>query len=69
MANRVLLVGGAERENTEDAEFARALNAAQQRLQGAIPPAVRRAKDVALGGAPHAPAWRSANAEVSPRTF
>lgn len=64
LANRVLLVGGAERDNTEDAEFARALGSAQQRLQAAIPPAVHRAKAVALGDRTQAPAWRAANAEI-----
>ncbi|XP_063370152.1 vinculin [Cydia amplana] len=64
LANRVLLVGGAERENTEDAEFARALNSAHQRLQAAIAPAVHRAKAVALGDSSQAPAWRSANSEI-----
>ncbi|KAH9628216.1 hypothetical protein HF086_003048 [Spodoptera exigua] len=64
LANRVLLVGGAERENTEDASFARSLGAAQQRLQAAIAPAVRCAKAVALGDRAHAAAWRAANAEV-----
>ncbi|XP_049881942.1 vinculin [Pectinophora gossypiella] len=64
LANRVLLVGGAERDNTEDAEFARALAAAHGRLQAAIPPAVHRAKAVALGDAAQAPHWRSANAEI-----
>ena len=66
LANRVLLVGGAERDNTEDGEYAAALAAAQQRLQAAIAPAVRAAKQVALGGAPGAPHWRRANAEVGP---
>lgn len=66
LANRVLLVGGAERDNTEDAEFARALGGAQQRLQAAIAPAVHRAKAVALGERAHAAAWRAANAEVRP---
>jgi hypothetical protein len=60
----VLLVGGAERDNTEDAEFARALSGAHQRLQAAIPPAVHRAKAVALGDRTQAAPWRSANAEV-----
>ncbi|XP_061724423.1 vinculin isoform X4 [Cydia pomonella] len=64
LANRVLLVGGAERENTEDAEFARALNSAHQRLQAAIAPAVHRAKAVALGDSSQAPAWRQANSEI-----
>ncbi|CAB3241368.1 unnamed protein product [Arctia plantaginis] len=64
LANRVLLVGGAERDNTEDAEFARSLGGAQQRLQAAIPPAVHRAKAVALGERAQAAAWRSANAEI-----
>ncbi|CAH0599023.1 unnamed protein product [Chrysodeixis includens] len=64
LANRVLLVGGAERDNTEDVEFARALSLAQQRLQAAIPPAVHRAKAVALGDRAQAQAWRPANAEI-----
>ncbi|KAJ0171018.1 hypothetical protein K1T71_013217 [Dendrolimus kikuchii] len=64
LANRVLLVGGAERDNTEDAEFARALSAAHQRLQAAIPPAVHRAKAVALGDRQQAPHWRAANADI-----
>lgn len=61
----MLLVGGAERDNTEDADFARALSSAHQRLQAAIPPAVHKAKAVALGDKGQAPAWRSANSEVS----
>uniref|UniRef100_A0A2A4JNP8 Vinculin n=1 Tax=Heliothis virescens TaxID=7102 RepID=A0A2A4JNP8_HELVI len=65
LANRVLLVGGAERDNTEDQEFARALTSAQQRLQAAIPPAVHRAKAVALGDRGQAAAWRTANSEVA----
>nr|XP_049705344.1 vinculin isoform X3 [Helicoverpa armigera] len=64
LANRVLLVGGAERDNTEDQEFARALSSAQQRLQAAIPPAVHRAKAVALGDRAQAAAWRTANSEI-----
>ncbi|XP_060807514.1 vinculin [Amyelois transitella] len=66
LANRVLLVGGAERDNTEDAEFARSLSAAHQRLQAAIPPAVLRAKDIALGDRqqPAVSAWRTANSEI-----
>ncbi|XP_045507640.1 vinculin [Colias croceus] len=64
LANRVLLVGGAERENSSDGEWAGALGAAQRRLQDAIPPAVRHAKRLALGDAPAAPAWRRANAEI-----
>ncbi|KAL0859673.1 hypothetical protein ABMA27_010792 [Loxostege sticticalis] len=64
LANRVLLVGGAERDNTEDADFARALSSAHQRLQAAIPPAVHKAKAVALGDKGQAPAWRSANSEI-----
>ncbi|KAM3956903.1 LOW QUALITY PROTEIN: vinculin [Aphomia sociella] len=64
LANRVLLVGGAERDNTEDAEFARELWAAQQRLQAAIPPAVHQAKAVALGERGRVPAWRAANGEI-----
>ncbi|KAL4706658.1 hypothetical protein ACJJTC_005043 [Scirpophaga incertulas] len=64
LANRVLVVGGAERENTEDAQFARALGGAQQRLQTAIPPLVLAAKRLALGTdlAPHA--WRHANGQI-----
>ncbi|XP_037294811.1 vinculin isoform X2 [Manduca sexta] len=64
LANRVLLVGGAERDNTEDSEFGRVLGAAQARLQAAIAPAVRAAKQVALGDRAHAPLWRQANAEI-----
>ncbi|CAK1595344.1 unnamed protein product [Parnassius mnemosyne] len=64
LANRVLLVGGAERENTEDGEFARALGGAQQRLQASIAPAVRLAKRVALRDRAAVPAWRAANAEI-----
>ncbi|XP_053618878.1 vinculin isoform X2 [Plodia interpunctella] len=66
LANRVLLVGGAERDNTEDGEFARALADATLRLQAAIAPAVHRAKALALGDRqPQAvSAWRSANAEI-----
>ncbi|XP_035456928.2 vinculin [Spodoptera frugiperda] len=64
LANRVLLVGGAERDNTEDAQFARSLAGAQQRLQAAIPPAVHSAKAVALGDKAQAPHWRAANAEI-----
>ncbi|XP_038219252.1 vinculin [Zerene cesonia] len=64
LANRVLLVGGAERENTEDGEWAGALGAAQRRLQDAIAPAVRQAKRLALGDAAAAPAWRHANGEI-----
>ncbi|XP_047516631.1 vinculin isoform X3 [Pieris napi] len=64
LANRVLLVGGAERENTEDSEFALALGAAQQRLQASIPPAVRHAKLVALQDRSAVPAWRAANNEI-----
>ncbi|CAG9796238.1 unnamed protein product [Diatraea saccharalis] len=64
LANRVLLVGGAERDNTEDAEFARALDAAHRRLQAAIPPAVHRAKAVALGDRAAHPHWRAANKEI-----
>ncbi|CAH2098991.1 unnamed protein product [Euphydryas editha] len=64
LANRVLLVGGAERDNTEDGEFAAALSAAQQRLQAAIAPAVRAAKRVALADRAAPPAWRAANAEI-----
>lgn len=60
----MLLVGGAERDNTEDGEFARALAAAQQRLQAAIAPAVLRAKAVAVGERAHVPLWRAANQEV-----
>ncbi|XP_059047686.1 vinculin [Achroia grisella] len=68
LANRVLLVGGAERDNTEDAEFARELAAAHQRLQAAIPPAVHAAKGVALGDTARGPAWRAANAEIMKAT-
>ncbi|KAI5639042.1 vinculin family domain-containing protein [Phthorimaea operculella] len=64
LANRVLLVGGAEKDNTEDAEFARALSAAHARLQQAIPPCVHRAKAVALGDKGQVPHWRSANNEI-----
>ncbi|XP_013174652.1 PREDICTED: vinculin-like [Papilio xuthus] len=64
LANRVLLVGGAECENTEDREFGRALAAAQQRLQASIPPAVRLAKRVALGERAAVPGWRTANNEI-----
>ncbi|KPI95246.1 Vinculin [Papilio xuthus] len=64
LANRVLLVGGAECENTEDGEFGRALAAAQQRLQASIPPAVRLAKRVALGERAAVPGWRTANNEI-----
>ncbi|CAG4985153.1 unnamed protein product [Colias eurytheme] len=64
LANRVLLVGGAERENSSDGEWAGALGAAQRRLQDAIPPAVRQAKRLALGDANAAPQWRRANDEV-----
>ncbi|XP_050671830.1 vinculin [Leptidea sinapis] len=64
LANRVLLVGGAERENTDDSEFAHALLGAQQRLQEAIPPAVRHAKTLALGDDSAAPAWRAANDQI-----
>ncbi|CAH0687078.1 unnamed protein product [Chilo suppressalis] len=64
LANRVLLVGGAERDNTEDADFARSLGTAHQRLQAAIPPAVHRAKAVALGDKAAAPQWRAANKEI-----
>ncbi|XP_045456604.1 vinculin [Melitaea cinxia] len=64
LANRVLLVGGAERDNTEDKEFAAALSAAQQRLQAAIAPAVRAAKRVALADRAAPPAWRAANGEI-----
>ncbi|XP_052753588.1 vinculin [Galleria mellonella] len=64
LANRVLLVGGAERDNTEDAAFARELAAAQQRLQAAIPAAVRAAKGVATRDRASLPAWRAANAEI-----
>ncbi|XP_026318177.1 vinculin-like [Hyposmocoma kahamanoa] len=64
LANRVLLVGGAERDNSEDAEFARALAAAHQRLQAAIAPAVRLAKAVALQQRAQVPPWRAANAEI-----
>ncbi|XP_045539587.1 vinculin [Papilio machaon] len=64
LANRVLLVGGAECENTEDGEFGRALTAAQQRLQASIPPAVRLAKRVALGERAAVPGWRTANNEI-----
>lgn len=63
----MLLVGGTERDNTEDSEFARALTSAHGRLQSAIPPAVHRAKAVALGDLKQAPAWRQANAEVNRR--
>ncbi|XP_063834865.1 vinculin [Ostrinia nubilalis] len=64
LANRVLLVGGTERDNTEDSEFARALSTAHARLQAAIPPAVHRAKAVALGDKTQAPQWRAANAQI-----
>ncbi|XP_041983390.1 vinculin [Aricia agestis] len=64
LANRVLLVGGAERENTDDGEFAAALADATARLQAAIPPAVRHAKRVAQRDATAPPAWRQANAEI-----
>ncbi|XP_013148965.1 PREDICTED: vinculin [Papilio polytes] len=64
LANRVLLVGGAECDNTEDGEFGRALAAAQQRLQASIAPAVRLAKRVALSDRAAVPAWRSANTEI-----
>ncbi|XP_064075160.1 vinculin isoform X2 [Vanessa tameamea] len=64
LANRVLLVGGAERDNTDDGEFAAALAAAQARLQAAIPPAVRAAKRVALADPAAPPVWRHANAEI-----
>ncbi|XP_068624642.1 vinculin [Battus philenor] len=64
LANRVLLVGGAERENTEDGEFARALGGAHQRLQASIAPAVRLAKRVALGERAAAAGWRAANNEI-----
>lgn len=64
LANRVLLVAGRERDNTEDGAFSAALGTAQSRLQAALAPAVRAAKSVALGqpGAP--PHWRTANGEV-----
>ncbi|KOB75304.1 putative alpha-catenin [Operophtera brumata] len=64
LANRVLLVGGAERDNSEEDQFSAALGAALRRLQASIPPAVTCAKQVALSGAAHAPAWRHANAEI-----
>lgn len=64
LANRVLLVGGSERDNTEDGEFARALDAAHRRLQAAIPAAVRRAKGVAQADRAQLPHWRAANAEI-----
>ncbi|XP_069362804.1 vinculin isoform X5 [Maniola hyperantus] len=64
LANRVLLVGGSERENTEDGEFAAAIAAAQQRLQAAIAPAVRAAKRVALNDRTAVPVWRGANNEI-----
>ncbi|CAH0731450.1 unnamed protein product, partial [Brenthis ino] len=64
LANRVLLVGGAERDNTEDGEFAAALAEAHARLQAAIAPAVRAAKRVALADATAPPVWRKANAEI-----
>lgn len=64
LANRVLLVGGTERDNSEEATFSAALGAALRRLQAGIPPCVTRAKQVALHGAAGAPAWRQANAEV-----
>ncbi|XP_032524796.2 vinculin [Danaus plexippus] len=64
LANRVLLVAGRERDNTEDGAFSAALGTAQSRLQAALAPAVRAAKSVALGqpGAP--PHWRTANGEI-----
>ncbi|OWR55289.1 Vinculin, partial [Danaus plexippus plexippus] len=64
LANRVLLVAGRERDNTEDGAFSAALGTAQSRLQAALAPAVRAAKSVALGqpGAP--PHWRTANGET-----
>ncbi|XP_052745183.1 vinculin [Bicyclus anynana] len=64
LANRVLLVGGLERENTEDGEFAAAIGAAQQRLQAAIAPAVRAAKRVALNDRAAVPVWRAANNDI-----
>ncbi|XP_072945946.1 vinculin [Epargyreus clarus] len=64
LANRILLVGGAERENTEDGSLLAALAAAQARLQAAIAPAVRAAKLLALGDRNAAPGWRAANNEI-----
>ncbi|XP_050357286.1 vinculin isoform X2 [Nymphalis io] len=64
LANRVLLVGGAERDNTDDGDFAGALGAAHARLQAAIAPAVRAAKRVALADRAAPPLWRRANAEI-----
>ncbi|XP_048487012.1 vinculin isoform X3 [Plutella xylostella] len=64
LANRVLLVGGSERDNTEDGHLARSLTAALERLQGSIAPAVQRAKRVALGDLSQAPDWRHANNEI-----
>ncbi|GBP04691.1 Vinculin [Eumeta japonica] len=64
LANRVLLVAASERDNTEDGEFSRALSAAHQRLQAAIPPAVRGAKAIALGDKSHAGDWRANNAQI-----
>ncbi|CAH2060397.1 unnamed protein product, partial [Iphiclides podalirius] len=68
LANRVLLVGGAERDNSEDGAFAAALGGALQRLQGSIAPAVRLAKRLALADRAALPAWRAANAEIMSAT-
>ncbi|VVC87569.1 unnamed protein product [Leptidea sinapis] len=69
LANRVLLVGGAERENTDDSEFAHALLGAQQRLQEAIPPAILKASsgvEAALAGHHRAPSPAPAAAPPAP---
>lgn len=64
LANRVLLVGGMERANTEDSQYQHQLSATLNTLQAAVGPAVREAKHVALGDHSHVPSWRNDNSEI-----
>ncbi|GAU87366.1 hypothetical protein RvY_00232-1 [Ramazzottius varieornatus] len=63
LANRALMVGKREADNSEDPHYVQKINGAADRLQGAIAPMVQDAKAVAADtrNQPAANQWRSSN--------